>query len=186
MSALQLLTTRVTSLDMLAPPRARIKVPDVSEPIVVREMPRIPLETYRALYRAVGRPHHWTSRLLPDDRLAREIHRDAVHVHVMTVGGVAAGWFELETSPDLSETRIVHFAILPAFRHRGLAPYLLAHAIHAGFGGRDLRLTIETNTLDHPSALPLYQRHGFRPFATRIVQTPAWESVADAAAGADA
>ena len=78
---------------------------------------------------------------------------------------------------EIDEARIVHFGIMPGFRGRGLSHFMLSQAIFAGFAEGAKRLTIETNTLDHPAALNLYISHGFRPYATRDVKTPAIEAV---------
>ena len=54
--------------------------------------------------------------------------------------------------------------MLPEFIGQGLGPYLLASAIDIAWTYEPKRLWIHTNTLDHPKALPLYQRFGFVPF----------------------
>ena len=95
--------------------------------------------------------------------------------------GARAGWFELDNRPATREVRIVHFGILPEFRGRGLAHVMLSRAIWSAFAANPERVTIETNTLDHPAALALYQKHGFRPYALRDVQTPAIETVREPA-----
>lgn len=176
---MRLLTTKVTSLELREPPVGPIVKPDIDVPLQLSEIFDIPLADYRALYRAVGDPHHWTSRILPDDLLSRELYNGSTRVFLLAHGNQAAGWFEIEMRRAIREARIVHLAVLQAFRGRHLAGYLLDHAIRAAFDSGIQRLTIETNTLDHPAALPLYQRHGFRIYATRQVQTPAIETKLD-------
>ena len=172
---MRLLTTKVTSLELREPPRGPIRAPDTEDPLQLSEIFEIPLADYRALYRAVGDEHHWTSRLLPDDLLARELYNGSTRVFLLSRGNQAAGWFEIEMRRAIKEARIVHLGVLQAFRGKHLAGYLLEHAIRAAFDSGVQRLTIETNTLDHPVALSLYLRHGFRIYATRQVQTPAIE-----------
>lgn len=172
---MRLLNTTVTSLQLSILPEQTIRPPALSEPIVVDEIPEISLERYRALYRAVGEAHHWTSRLLPDAELRREIHSPAIRIFVASSGTRSVGWFEIETRPAIGESRIVHLGVLPDFRGQGLAGFLLSQAIKAGFAEGISCVSIETNTLDHPAALPLYLKHGFQPYATRQVQTPAIE-----------
>ncbi|HEX2019976.1 MAG TPA: GNAT family N-acetyltransferase [Aurantimonas sp.] len=179
---MRLLNTTVTSLQMSERPQQSITPPAFAQPLVVEEVPAIPLERYRALYRAVGEPHHWTSRLLPDAELRREIHRPAIRIFVASTAERSAGWFEIETRPAIGESRIVHFGVMPEFRGRGLADFLLSQAIQAAFCEGVSCVSIETNTLDHPAALPLYLKHGFKRYATRQVQTPAIETVAGRAA----
>ncbi|MEX6506544.1 GNAT family N-acetyltransferase [Jiella sp. M17.18] len=174
---MRLLATTVTSLEMRRRPDERLPPPPTDAPLRIDEVRQMPIERYRALYKAIGAPHHWTSRLLPDARLKREIHAPRTRIFVMTLGSATAGWFELEIKREIDEARIVHFGIMPGFRGRDLAHFMLSQAIWAGFSEGARRLTIETNTLDHPAALPLYKKHGFRPYATRDVKTPAIEAV---------
>lgn len=147
--------------------------PDIDEPLELRSFDRIDLDLYRALYSAVGEPHHWTSRRLPDKALAADIHADGMSVHVLEAGGEPAGWFELEAGRQPGRTRIVHFGTMPRFRGRGLARYLLSEAIATAFATGADRVTLETNTLDHPVALKLYLEAGFACVSTRVVVTPA-------------
>ncbi|WP_024351472.1 GNAT family N-acetyltransferase [Aurantimonas coralicida] len=174
---MRLLTTTVTSLELRQPPERVASPPASDTELSFREIRDIALDAYRTLYRSVGDPHHWTSRILPDDRLDREIHDEATRIFVLLADDIVAGWFELEMRRSLKSARIVHLGIMPAFRGRGLADHLVSKAIVTGFSEGAERLTIETNTLDHPAALPLYRKHGFTPYATRMVQTPAIESV---------
>ena len=173
---LRLLTTKVTSLEIRRPAGGALEAPRLPPGLTLSEEVRMSVERYRHLYRSVGDPHHWTSRLMSDENLKREIHGAATRLFTLDDGGSTAGWFELELRPAIQEVRIVHFGVMPDFRGRGLAHVLIAQAIAAGFAQGADRLIIETNTLDHPAALPLYRRHGFRPYATRQVQTPAIES----------
>lgn len=179
---MRLLTTQVTSLEIREPPQTEVPEPPCNEPLAVTRVRDIRLDSYRMLYRALGDAHHWTSRLLPDDQLSREIHNETTRIFALLCDEIVAGWFEIEMRPALREARIVHFGILPAFRGRGFSDYLLSKAIAVGFAEGAGRLTLETNTLDHPAALPLYRKHGFRPYATRRVQTPAIEAKTQAAA----
>ncbi|MER0237380.1 GNAT family N-acetyltransferase [Fulvimarina sp. MAC8] len=176
----ELLTTRVTSLEMLSEVyRARKLVSRDVATMRIAEAPRLPLRRYRELYAGVGAAHHWTSRLLPDKALAEEIHNPRTRIYVAQIGHETVGWFEIEVKRNVRQARIVHFGILSHYRGKGLAGPLLEEAIAAGFAEGPNRLTIETNTLDHPAALRLYRKHGFVPYATREVKTPTWASIAE-------
>ncbi|MBO0661402.1 GNAT family N-acetyltransferase [Jiella sp. MQZ9-1] len=174
---MRLIRTRVTSLEMYIRPNALVPMPEGGGTLAIAEARQMPVAEYRTLYRRVGAAHHWTSRLVSDDRLKREIHSIDTRIFVMTVDGRRAGWFELDVRRAIGEVRIVHFGLLPEFRGRGLAHVMLSRAIWSAFASGPKRVTIETNTLDHPAALGLYQKHGFRPYAVRDVQTPAIESL---------
>ncbi|MCQ0988887.1 GNAT family N-acetyltransferase [Jiella marina] len=175
MTPLRLIRTRVTSLEMAERPRVLHPVPENCGTVAIVPVRKMPLADYRSLYNRVGAEHHWTSRLLPDDRLRREIHDWRTRIFTMIVDGARAGWYELEIRREPNEVRIVHFGILPEFRGRRLAHVMLSRAIWSAFSLNPDRVTIETNTLDHPAALALYQKHGFRPYAIRDVQTPTVE-----------
>lgn len=171
---MRLLTTQVTQLVLHQLPEHPVAPPTTGRQLTVLKVRHIPLAYYRFLYEAVGKPHHWTSRRLPDDALAREIHAPNVRMRVLYCDGVPAGWFELDAGRAPRETRLVHFAIMPEFRGQNLSRYLLSQAIVAGFEEQPSALTVETNTLDHPAAMPLYRKMGFRPVSTREVVTPAY------------
>ena len=66
---MRLLTTTVTSLELRQPPERVASPPASDTELSFREIRDIALDAYRTLYRSVGDPHHWTSRILPDDRL---------------------------------------------------------------------------------------------------------------------
>jgi ribosomal protein S18 acetylase RimI-like enzyme len=165
----RLLETRVTQFEMRSPPRLRVAAPENGLTLQLMAVPRIPPSFYTYLYEQVGRDHHWTSRLLPEKRLAAEIHAPGIAVHVLYADGAPAGWFELDWARKPGETRLVHFGLLPDFRGRGLAPYLLSEALAAGFAVGNAVMTLETNTLDHPRALQLYQEAGFIAVSMRVV-----------------
>ena len=185
MRPVRLLTTRVLSLEMtLEAYRAGRESERNGRRLRIESHSRMPLQSYRALYEAVGAAHHWTSRLLPDDRLREEIHNPKCRIYTAALGHETVGWFEIELRRAIREARIVHFGMLPAFQGLGHAGEMLKGAIEAGFSEGPKRLIIETNTLDHPAALKLYRKHGFVPYASREVQTPTFDSFLDRARAA--
>lgn len=173
MIAMRLLQTEVTQLVLHSLPKDPTPRPEIGRSLDILKVRNIPIGFYRYLY-AVGRPYHWTSRELPDAALAREVNAPNVRIQVLYCDGAPAGWFELDAGRAPKETRLVHFATMPEFRGLGLARYLLSHAIAAGFEEQPSALTVETNTLDHAAALPLYRKMGFRPVSRREVSTPAF------------
>jgi len=48
-------------------------------------------------------------------------------------------------------------------RARGLGEWMLGQALSTAWLMTPARVIVSTNTLDHPAALPLYQRIGFNP-----------------------
>ncbi len=127
---------------------------------------------YRYLYDAVGRPWYWTDRKkLSDVELAGIIHDAAVEVYVLHVGGVPAGFYELDAR-NMPTVELAYFGILPEFIGLRLGPYLLGQAIEMMWLKEPERILVNTCTLDHPKALPLYQRFGFRPYDRKEIPAP--------------
>jgi hypothetical protein len=48
-------------------------------------------------------------------------------------------------------------------RKRGLGEWMLGQALTTAWSTTPARVIVSTNTLDHPAALPLYQKMGFEP-----------------------
>ena len=127
-----------------------------------------PVSFYRYLYETVGTPWLWFERrLLSDADLAAEIGRPTTEIFVLHVGGVPAGYFELNVAAD--ETELNYFGLVPDFIGRGLGPFLLQAAIDRAWSRPIERFWVHTCTFDHPKALPLYQRLGFVVYARRRV-----------------
>ncbi len=124
-----------------------------------------PLHYYRYLYEAVGRDYAWVDRLrLSDEELAAIIHDEAVEIYVMYADGAPAGYFELDFR-NTGEAELAYFGLIPEFTGRGLGKFMLAQAIELAWEKPIRRLFVHTCTMDHPAALPLYQKYGFIPYA---------------------
>ncbi len=122
------------------------------------------LSFYRYLYAAVGERWLWfVRRGWSDARLARWLARPEIEVSILYVGGVPAGYFELERLAS-GETELCYFGLVPEFIGRGLGAWFLRAAVEAGWQGATQRLWVHTSTYDHPRALGLYQRAGFQVY----------------------
>lgn len=161
----EVLTARITHLEMLAPPAHRIPMP-LGFRLAVMRATGMPLPFYRYLYEQVGKAHHWVLRRgMEDAELSSVIHSERTDIHVLYVDGSPAGFFELDLGGLPDEAEIVYFGIVPDFQGRGLARFFLSEAVSAAWNRQPARLVIHTNTLDSPRALQLYQRTGFSPYA---------------------
>ena len=135
----------------------------------------IPLHYYRYLYQAVGLNWLWFERLLLDDAtLAGKVHRPGVEIYVLYANGSPAGYYELDFS-DVESTNLVYFGLMPEWTGRKIGPWLLGSAVAEGLSRGAKEITVNTCTLDHGAALPLYQRLGFRPVSqeTKTLIVPA-------------
>ena len=129
---------------------------------------------YRYLYDAVGRPWYWTDRKkLSDGELAVILQDRGVEVYVLYVDGAPAGFFELDAR-QMPTVELAYFGIMPDFIGLGLGPYLLVQAVDMLWQKKPDRILVNTCTLDHPKALPMYQRMGFRPYDRREIPAP-WQ-----------
>ena len=81
--------------------------------------------------------------------------------------GVPAGFAELDFRGFPKVVDLSYFGLVPEFIGRRLGPWLLRWTIEAMWRRGPKRITVNTCTLDHPSALPLYQRLGFTAYDRR-------------------
>lgn len=161
----RLLDVTISYLEMTAPPkRAPVRAPVTSAPLSLQRAVAPTVSFYRYLQHTVGDPWlWWERRAMPDETLAAIVQDEKVEFYVLWCGGVPAGFAELDFRgmPDVAE--LAYFGLLPDFIGRGLGPYLLDWAVDCAWN-RDPtpgRLTVNTCTLDHPSALGGYQKAGF-------------------------
>lgn len=155
--------TIVTFLKMEEDPHNHIQ-PPCNLKIALMKLQNPPVDYYRYLYNAVGENYDWVDRKrLSDEELAAEICVEGVDVYVAYVGGVPAGYFELDSRKD-GEVWLAYFGITPQFIGTGLGKWLLSEAISTAWLAEPDSVRVETCTLDHPRALPLYQRMGFVPY----------------------
>jgi GNAT superfamily N-acetyltransferase len=159
----------VTYLEMRAPtdlevPRSalalkRIEVPDPDH--------------YRALFRLVGSPWLWFSRLLLDDaHLAEIIQHPRVEVHaVADENGRDVGMLELDFR-EPHECELAFIGLVPELAGKGHGRWLLAEAVNRAWREGVSRVHVHTCSLDHPAALSAYRRAGFTPFKRAVERFP--------------
>lgn len=156
----------VTALQMTAPPPPR-PVP-ATDRFAVRRVERPPLDWYRDLFRRVGEPWLWFSRLRMDDAaLAAILHDPGVEVHALAADGRDEGLLELDfRSPG--EVEVTFFGVTPALVGRGAGRLLMDMALRRAWAAAPRRVWLHTCTVDHPGALAFYQRSGFVPYRRQI------------------
>jgi GNAT superfamily N-acetyltransferase len=130
-------------------------------PVALMRAENPPVHFYRYLYRLVGDPWNWVSRRrMSDEDLAAIIHDEKVFLYVLYVEGVPGGFAELDArDPETHEVKF--FGLAPDFVGCGLGKFFLYNVIDLAWSHAPKKLQIETCTLDHPAALPLYQKAGF-------------------------
>lgn len=158
----------VTSLEMRERPKPR---PLPASPLRLIPWRDPAPDAYRTLFRRVGAPWLWFSRLTLDDAaLTGIIHDPKVALYaVADRGGVEIGMLELDFRIS-GECEIAFFGLVPELTGKGHGDWLMAQALALGWRKDVTKLWVHTCTLDHPGALSFYRRNGFTPFA-RAVET---------------
>jgi GNAT superfamily N-acetyltransferase len=161
----------VTYLEMTERP-TRPTLPMPGRKLALMRAEDCTVSFYRYLYDTVGEPWVWFERRSwSDERLLAAIRRPACEIAVLHVAGVPGGYYELDRS-DADNVELAYFGLVPEFIGRRLGPWLLDAAIDSAFRTEPKRVFVHTCTFDHPKALGLYQRAGFRVYERRAVAFP--------------
>lgn len=152
----------VTWLEMTARPAIpRREMPRDGLSLVRARNP--PVHYFRYLYDAVGSPYEWTDlHAWSDADIATYVRHEAMHLNVAHLDGCPAGFILLDFR-EAPVADIAYFGLVPEAVGRGLGSWLLLEGIHDAWDAGIEKLTVNTCTLDHPDALPLYRRMGFAP-----------------------
>jgi GNAT superfamily N-acetyltransferase len=130
-------------------------------------------EHYRELFRQVGSPWLWFSRLIMDDaHLASIIQHPKVELYSVTdEGGREVGMLELDFR-EPHECELAFIGLVPQLSGIGHGRWLLAEAVQRAWREDVRRVHVHTCSLDHPAALSAYRRAGFVPFKRAIERFP--------------
>ncbi|WP_404334350.1 GNAT family N-acetyltransferase [Sphingomonas sp. MMS12-HWE2-04] len=171
------IATVVTSLEMRARPPLR---PTPPSPFRLVHWPAPDSEKYRALFRRVGAPWLWFSRLVMAETDLRAILDDAaVEVYaVVDRAGIEVGMLELDFR-HAATCALSYVGLIPELAGKGHGKWLMAQALGLAWRKGVARVWVHTCTLDHPAALGFYRRHGFVPYK-RTVETFADPRIAGA------
>ena len=156
----------VTALEMREKPRLK---PLPAAPLHLQRWKAPAAEKYRALFRRVGAPWLWFSRLVMDEgTLLRIIHDPLVEIHAVTDRqGIEVGILELDFRKS-GECELGFLGLIPELAGKGHGRWLMAQALGLAWRAGVERVWVHTCTLDHPGALGFYRREGFTPFARSI------------------
>lgn len=159
----------VTYLEMRSPP-------DVEVPPSPLSLKRIEVPQpahYRELFRRIGAPWLWFSRLIMDDaHLASIIQHPKVELDaVIEEAGREVGMLELDFR-EPHECELSFLGLVPELSGKGHGRWLLAEAVRRAWREGVDRVHVHTCSLDHPAALSAYRRAGFTPFKRAIERFP--------------
>jgi len=129
---------------------------------------------FLALYDAVGNTYEWTdTHDWSEDDLKSWLSAPSLQLYTLMGEGWPKGFFVLDTK-DPASVDLAYFGLVPEAIGQGFGTWFLRTAILMAWDLPDItRLTVNTNTLDHPRALAQYQKAGFTAYAqetkTRIL-----------------
>lgn len=173
------LDVTVTQLEMSRPENpVPVRAPVMQHALTFQRLREPTPSFYRYLYETVGEPWLWYERRRNDDDSLRSVICDEkIAVVTLYYGGVPAGFAELDAriiaSKPHNATLLAYFGLIPDFIGCGLGRFFLDATIHVAWELFPAdRLVVRTCTLDHPAALPLYQKCGFVPTGQQSTRIP--------------
>lgn len=163
----------VTFLTMTARPSA-LPPPAPKSKVAFLRAEKPPVHFYRYLYNSIGGPWLWVERRrMRDETLSAIISHPQNELYILYADGCPAGMAELDLrKPDVAQ--LAYFGLFSEYFGRGLGYFFLYQIVRVAWSHPISRLTVNTCTLDHPRALPLYQRIGFVPSSReeRYIELP--------------
>ena len=155
----------VTYLEMHRPPEQ----PVPPSPLSLNRIEIPQPEAYRTLFRLVGAPWLWFSRLIMDDaHLAGIIQHPKVELYSVTdEAGADVGMLELDFR-EPGECELAFIGLVPELSGKGHGKWLLGEAVRLAWREGVDRVHVHTCSLDHPAALSAYRRAGFTPYKRAV------------------
>jgi len=154
----------VTYLEMLTPPDHSVP----PSPLSLKRVEVPEPEHYRELFRRVGAPWLWFSRLTLDDaHLAEIIQHPKVELYSVLDDSNQVGMLELDFR-EPHECELSFIGLVPELAGQGHGRWLLAEALRLAWREGVDRVHVHTCSLDHPAALAAYRRAGFTPFKRTV------------------
>jgi GNAT superfamily N-acetyltransferase len=150
--------------------RPFLAVPE--SPLILKRVEVPQPEHYRELFRLVGAPWLWFSRLIMDDaHLASIIQHPKVELYAVLDDGREVGMLELDFR-EPHECELAFIGLVPQLSGIGHGRWLLAEAVQRAWREDVGRVHVHTCSLDHPAALSAYRCAGFVPFKRAIERFP--------------
>lgn len=152
----------VTYLEMRVPPERETRL--TMSDIAIRRVENPDLDWYRRLFREIGGPWLWFSRLrMNDDELRAILHNPDIDIYVMSHNGVDGGLLEFDRR-HMPDIEILYFGVAPSLIGKGAGRPLLDYGLKAAWEHKPQRIWLHTCSWDHPKALAFYIKAGFVPY----------------------
>jgi ribosomal protein S18 acetylase RimI-like enzyme len=162
-AAMDEILVKVTYLEMRSAP-THFEPREATERVIEEKLSP---EEYLSLYQRVGAPVRWDQRLrMPPGELTALL-RSSLQIYVLRDAAKnALGFCEFDRS-QFPEIELKNFGLVPEAQGRGLGSLLLGVALMQEWSSGPKRIWLHTDTWDHPAAIHLYERAGFRVYAVR-------------------
>jgi GNAT superfamily N-acetyltransferase len=159
----------VTYLEMRERPQTEVPPSTLD----LQPIPNPTADRYRELFRLVGAPWLWFSRLvLDDDKLGAIIGDPQVELYVALDGnGRDIGMLELDFREE-GQCELAFVGLVPDLSGLGHGRWLLAEAVDRAWRDGIDRVHVHTCSLDHPAALSAYRRAGFTAYKRAVERFP--------------
>lgn len=129
--------------------------------LMVQDFCPVPWERFRTLYKTVGADYYWGDFLALSPKAQSEYCQDpAKTLFILSHEGEDRGFFLLAQEGAIVD--LAYFGIVPEALGQSWGKKLLDYAISAAWAREGVeKLTVNTCSLDHERALPLYLSRGF-------------------------
>lgn len=125
-------------------------------------------EDYLWLFRKVGEPWLWASRLYMDKPgLRAQIHHADVDIYTVEATSGRVGMLELDFR-EAGQCEIGFFGLIPEMAGGGHGRWLMSETLKKAWRSNIERVWLHTCTADSPRALPFYLRSGFAAYKREI------------------
>ncbi len=164
----QKISYEVTFLEMVNRPRFDWPKYDDASKIEVTDKKQCSVSYFLSLYGQVGKKFEWTDQFfLGSDKVFAFLKSQKVKFFELNVDCMVAGFFILDFRKR-GVCDLAYFGLIEEYFGKGLGSYMLRYAILMAWTSNIKIMSVNTNTLDHIAALPLYKKFGFRKIRSEI------------------
>ncbi len=136
------------------------------------EQVRMGRDVYLALYRCVGEPFQWDQRLrMEPEALDAHLADPSTYIYVLRNSKEVVGLCEF-SGVGQDDVELANFGLIPGMRGKGLGGFLLDNALRSCWRPSTKRIWLRTDTNDHPNAVAVYGKAGFKPYLRRVESFP--------------
>jgi len=160
--------TVTTHLQMLEKPL----LPWIPSDLSLEKWTKPVVADYLALFRKVGEPWLWASRLLMAEAdVQAVIHHPGIDIQLVRNDNMVVGFIELDFRKT-GQCEIAFFGLVTEMNGKGHGRWMMNQALERAWQDGIERVWLHTCTQDSPRALPFYQQCGFRIFKQQLDMMP--------------